>query len=202
MTNEKSVVTPQPVLLAFPSLFEKTHAMRNDPKSALQYSCVLVLAPGYDLTPFKKAMRAAWVEKHGEASGLKPLRPPIKPCAPKADGTWPGGFEEGAYTIRAASRKRQPGVYDRDLTLITDPDKIYAGCKVNARLTAWVWQHATGSGVSFNIDMVQFVEHGDRLDGGSVPGADQVFTNLGGVDVQSLDQLPGGDLDDADSIFA
>lgn len=176
------VLTPKgtPVRLAFPALFKPRPKMvvpgapvdpNNPPK--LTYQAVLLLPPELDLTPFKKAMEAAFKEKF---PGKKPTEPsPIKSCDDKSDmdGYLPGWH----YINTHANANRRPGVVDQGRRPITDENAIFAGCYVRAHVNAFAWTFARKLGVSFGLMNIQLVALGERL-GGASASPNDVFEAL------------------------
>lgn len=157
--TDTSFVTPDPVRLAFPSLFEATPVMKGDPKKKFQ--AVLLIPPGSDLSAYKAAAKAAMIEKWGKAVKLGDNFGLKSADAKAAKGT--DGYEEGGFYINTRS-DYQPGVVDERAVPVSDPEKVYAGCWVNVFLTAYAWEHpAKGKGVSFGLEAVQKVRDGERF---------------------------------------
>ena len=76
---------------------------------------------------------------------------------------------QGAFSLKASTKKR-PIVIDRDKTPLTEDDnKIYAGSFVNTIITLWTQNNAYGKRVNASLDGVQFCAHGDPF---GAPGID------------------------------
>lgn len=163
------IITPE-VRLSFPALFApKPRAVGS---TVMTFQAVLLLPPGIDRKPFNTAMAAAMTAKWGKVQKLPPEKLPIRDCATKDIE----GYEEGWHFINTHSRQ-QPGLVDQRNVVITDPNRIYAGCWVRAYINAFAWSHAQGGkGISFGLNALQFVRDDDRLDGRR--RADEVFTPL------------------------
>ncbi len=72
---------------------------------------------------------------------------------------------EGFWIVNVKS-KSQPGIVDRSLQEVVDPDKLYSGAHYRVSCTPYAWSHATGGkGWSLNLDNVQWHSDGDRFDG-------------------------------------
>jgi len=69
--------------------------------------------------------------------------------------------QQGAYVIKA-STKRRPLVLDRDKSPLTEEDnKIYAGCYVNGIITLWAQNNAYGRRINASLEGIQFSSHGE-----------------------------------------
>jgi hypothetical protein len=67
--------------------------------------------------------------------------------------------------IRPSSNRRVPCV-NRLRNPITDPELLYPGCYVKALLTVFTYSNTGNFGPGFGLRGIQFVEDGERLDGG------------------------------------
>lgn len=162
----------QNVRLAFPALFEKKPTAKGSEKTA--YQATLYLPPNFDVKPLHACMIAAMKQKFGKVLKLDPSKNPIKSGATKE---W-DGLEDDWHFIRSKSQF-QPGVVDQRVAPIIDPDQIYAGCWVNAKIHAFAYDHPTGGkGVSFGLDMIQFARHDDPLTRNSTQAAAKVFSPI------------------------
>lgn len=160
----KTVITPE-CTLSFPALYEPRAAK---PGETPMYSCQLVFAPGTDLKPLMSVAGATLVEKFGadamEQVRLGKLKTPFrKDCESK-------GYPPGTIFMNCRS-KMKPGLVgkhagpDGKPEPISDPAKMYAGCKVRASVTAFAYEQKMNKGVSFSINNLQWLGDGPRLDG-------------------------------------
>lgn len=153
------VVTPE-ATLSFPHLFQPW-APKNSPNQEPKYSCALVFDPGADITELRTAATIAAREKWGdELDGMLAngqIRLPWRTDVAKK------GYAEGSTFINVRSNQA-PGVVDPSLDTITDQNKMYAGCRVRASLTAFAYDTAGNVGVSFALNNVQRIKDGPRLD--------------------------------------
>jgi len=98
---------------------------------------------------------------------LKAKLPAEKICLKDGDDTMRPEME-GAYTIKASTKKR-PLVIDRSKSPITEDDNvIYAGCYVNAIISLWPQNNQFGKRVNAQLDGVQFVRDGEPFGDGGV----------------------------------
>ncbi len=67
--------------------------------------------------------------------------------------------------IRTKSKRRVPCV-DRKALPITDAELLYAGCYVRAMVAVYTYSNKGNHGPGFGLRAVQFIEDGERLDGG------------------------------------
>ncbi|MEE9366991.1 MAG: DUF2815 family protein [Dehalococcoidales bacterium] len=143
---------------SFPNLFEAVSFNNGKPK----FSVVMIFPKSTDLGPLKAAARVAaqafW--PNGLPSNL---RSPFRDGSEKVD--WEGFGSETIFIT--ASTLRKPGVVDRQLNHIIEPDKFYAGCYARATINAFAYDQAGNKGVSFGLLNVQFLRDGDSLAGGT-----------------------------------
>lgn len=89
------------------------------------------------------------------------------------------GYGDGTSFLVASSKNR-PAVVDRNPEVhIAEADgKIYAGCRVNAVVRLYAYDHKVGGkGVSAELKCVQFVADDESLGGGRVNPEDE-FENM------------------------
>jgi len=80
---------------------------------------------------------------------------------------------EGAYVIKASTKKR-PTVIDRDKTQLLEEDgKPYSGCYVNAILDLWPQNNGYGKRVNATLLGVQFYKDGEAFTSGPVDVSDE-----------------------------
>ena len=85
---------------------------------------------------------------------------------------------EGAYTIKASTKKR-PLVIDRDKSPITEDDnKIYSGCYVHSIISLWAQNNQYGKRINAQLDGVQFAKDGEPF-------------GEGGIDANEFDEFDG-----------
>lgn len=82
---------------------------------------------------------------------------------------------------------RQPGIVDRKLQPILDPNEIYSGCYARVSLTAFAYSHQTGGrGVTFGLNHVQKLADGEPL--GGITRAEDDFSALDDEDDYDVDE--------------
>lgn len=147
--------------LSFPALFEP-RAVAKDKPDEKKYQATILIPAGESLKPFHKAMEHVMREKWGKLFKLSARNNPIHDCAEKPELD---GYEAGWHFIGTSS-KYQPQLLDRQKKEVLDPELFYPGCWVRLFCNAYAWDHPQGGkGISFGLNAVQWVEHGDRLDG-------------------------------------
>jgi len=158
---------------SFPTLFKPESYEGGKEK----YSVVMVFPKGADLGPFKAAARAA-------AAARWPAGLPANLRSPFRDGAEKGDLEGfGPDTVFiTASTIRKPGVVDRQLNHIIEPEKFYAGCYARATVSAFAYDQRGNKGVSFGLHNVQFLRDGESLAGGT-KAEDDFETVEGGEDM-------------------
>ena len=87
---------------------------------------------------------------------------------------------EGAYTLKASTKKR-PVVINKDRAPLTEDDNvIYAGCYVNAIFSLWAQNNQYGKRINAQLDGVQFAADGEPFGEGGI-SVDE-FADFGGDD--------------------
>ena len=78
----------------------------------------------------------------------------------------------------SCTSKRKPGVVDKDLNPIIDPDEVYSGCYGRAALNLYPFNAAGTKGVAVGLNHIQKLEDGERLGGSGI----SVEAAFGGFD--------------------
>lgn len=184
------------VRLSFPVLAEPKMVMNGATEDkTLYFQASFLLPPDFDRKPVLRALteakKAAWGDTPMKFEGHKN---PLRECS-KLERRY-DGYADGWFVIRTKT-KRKPALVDRNGQPLTDPSKLYAGCWVNAFLSAFTWDHKLGGkGLSLSLNAIQFVRDGDRLDGGV--NALDVFEPL---DDSEIETLAGSGADGIDDIL-
>ena len=156
------VISP-PFRVSFPAVFEPKAFEGNDPK----YSILAVWTPSEFKATEKKAWKAmlamldeASMEKFGKKLKAAKVRHPLRKGEEKEHLQ---GFEAGQI-FATLSTKIRPGLVDRELLPIIDPNEFYAGCYARATLTAYGYSNVT-KGVALGLGNIQKLGDGEPLDG-------------------------------------
>ena len=72
---------------------------------------------------------------------------------------------EGMYFLNASSNGK-PGIVDRDLNEILDPDEVYSGCWGRASIDFYPYDINGNRGIAVGLNNVQKQKDGERLGGG------------------------------------
>lgn len=72
-----------------------------------------------------------------------------------------------SYYFNCSSKKR-PGVVDREMNHIIDPDDVYSGCYARINVNFYPYDTSGNRGIAVGLNHVQKLDDGDRLGGGSV----------------------------------
>lgn len=166
------------VRLSYPNLFTpKTH---DDGKQS--YTCALLVPKNHPAmaqiaAAREKVIRAEFNGKHmtkdlpikdGDVGQIDPIT-----RQPNGPGPAPG------HWVLNTSAKQKPHTVDQNVQPILDPGKLYAGCYVNASVSVYAYFQATGNGITFGLDGVQWAADGERLDGR--PEAGDMFKPVAGA---------------------
>jgi hypothetical protein len=167
----------------------KSRAFREgqDAKYSL---CVLI--PKEDKATLKK-IKAAIDEAVSEGISSKwKGKKPANLKLPLRDGDEERADEaaeyEGMYFLNATSTQK-PGIVDKDLNEILDPDEVYSGCWGRVSLNFYPFDVSGNRGVGVGLNNVQKLKDGERL-GSARASAESDF----GDDFEDYDEDDDDDL--------
>lgn len=154
------------VRLSFPSLWQ--HESFGG-ESTGKYAATFIL----DKTAHAKQIAQI---QEGIAEALKEMKvkalPPDKICLKDGDTTGREEYE-GAYIIKASTKKR-PTIIDRDKSPLLEEDgKPYSGCYVNAIINLWRQDNSYGKRINAGLLGVQFAKDGEAFGTGPVDVTDE-----------------------------
>ncbi len=156
--ESKKVVTPT-FRVSFPYIFKPSAFKDQEPK----YSLTMLFDKKTDLSPLKKIMKAAAVEKWGIDQKKWPkFKHPVFRDG-DADKPDTQGYENTIFTT--AKSKTQPGLVDQRLQPILNERDFYAGCFARAEIIAYAYDQAGNKGIGFSLQNIQKTAEGDRLGG-------------------------------------
>jgi hypothetical protein len=149
--------------LSYPYLFTPQKA--TEPGQKDKYGTVLIFEKDVDTRPMREAAMRVAIARWPDAPNMfraGKLRWPFRndPETVKAKG-----YPEGSSFIGSNAGSNKPGVVDASLNDVLNPDEAYAGRYVFANVTVKTWEKRGNKGVSFFLNNVQILEHGERLDG-------------------------------------
>lgn len=171
--------------LSYPAFYVPRRA-KNSTKD--KFGCTLIFSPGTDLSPMKKAAFDCAVERWGDKGRADYEAGRLK--RPLLDGSDPRYSDKpeliGNMFIRAFS-ERKPGLVDRKLNVVLPQDGddlFYPGAWVQASVRPFCYDTDGNKGVSFGLQNVQWIRHGERLAGG--PSAQDEFEALPDDDLTEM----------------
>lgn len=136
----------------------------SDGQDAKYSMCILI--PKEDKATLKK-IKAAIEEatQEGIASKWGGKRP-ANLKLPLRDGDEERAYEaeeyEGMYFLNASSNSK-PGIVDKDLNEILDPDEVYSGCWGRVSINFYPFNSNGNKGVGAGLNNVQKVKDGEHL---------------------------------------
>jgi len=75
-----------------------------------------------------------------------------------------------------ANSTQKPGIVDKDLVEILDPDEVYSGCYGRASISFYPFNVNGNRGVGVGLNNIQKLSEGERL-GGSRASAEDDFSD-------------------------
>ena len=161
-----TTITTGKVRLSYAKLFTPSAAPGSD---KLKYS-VSVLIDKNDKETLRKINAAIEEAKEVGKSSKWGGKIPTKLHLPLRDGDEDRPEDaayKGMYFFNASS-ERKPGVVDRDLNAILDPEEVYSGCYGRVNVNFYPYDSNGNRGVAAGLNHVQKVADGERLGGGAV----------------------------------
>jgi hypothetical protein len=130
-----------------------------------KYSTVILIPKGdkATLTKIKKAIEAAKELGTSKWGG----KIPANLTTPLRDGDVDREDQEeykGMYFINCSS-KTKPGVVDKDLNEILDPEEVYSGCYARVSVNFFPYNTNGNKGVGCGLNNLQKIADGDYLGG-------------------------------------
>lgn len=159
--NEQNIITP-PGIVSFPRVWTPK---AFEPGKEPEYGLILVFDPDADLTPLKKAIKAAVVSKFGadyKEKGIK-LRNPIRPASDYASYGEP--FDVDGRVFINAKTRTAPGIVDRRAQPILNQSEFYAGCLARASVYCHPYDTKGNKGVTLLLNNIQKTGDGKQIAG-------------------------------------
>lgn len=167
-TKTSTTVVTGLVRFSYVHVFEKYGVDGNEPK----YSCQLIIDKSDKATLSKIYAAIDEAVKNGESklknkngvlvtTGLKmPLRDGDTDPEKAGDETYKDKF------FLNANSNRQPGVVDRKVQKIIDPDSVYSGGYGKACVTFFAFNASGNKGIAVGLQHIQWLKDGEPLGGG------------------------------------
>lgn len=126
-----------------------------------KYAVTMLFPKDTDLTPLKKIYLAAATEKWGpKPKWPKDMQNPFRDGNEKTQFQ---GYENHIFVT--ATSKQRPGVVDKNLQPIIDPEEFYSGCYARATVIAFAYDVKGKKGVSFALQNIQKLKDGEAFTG-------------------------------------
>lgn len=189
----KTTVTTPEFRISYPKVFKPE---TNKLSGKLEYSIEALFSKTTDFKTMKEAAKNACINKWGtdEKKWPRNLKSPFRDQGEKErDGTLPEGLVKGATFIRfkCDGSKHKPVVVGPDRGEILEESKFYAGGFARASVAAFAYSQAGNNGVSFGLNMLQFVRDGEPFSGR--PKVEDAF--------EPIAQVEDGAAQDASGLF-
>jgi hypothetical protein len=156
MNDIVKLITPK-ARASFPNLFApKAFA----PGMEAKYSLTLLIPKSADISALREATTQVAKEKWGSKMPKK-LKSPLR----DGDSDESARPEMAGHWFIRATAKTKPGLVDKDLQAIIDPEDFYAGCWCRASLIPFAYDQAGNQGVSFALLNVQKLKDDEPFTG-------------------------------------
>ena len=166
--NQTKVVTGINTRWSYVHVFEPYDP--NGYEANAKYSVCLIIPKNDEETvnKIKNAIKCAYQEgevklkgSNGKLLAFESLRSPLH------DGDLEKLGDEvyaNSYYLNAKTNKK-PGIVDRALNEITDPEAVYSGCYGRASITFYAYNFNGNKGIACSLNNLQLVKDGERLSG-------------------------------------
>lgn len=179
MSSDPKTVVIRNVRLSFPNLFRPSAAKGKDgqPQGEPVFSSAFILDKKANAADIKALEAAVALVKKEKWQG-KPVNMKNKSIRDGAEKAATEGYGDAIVFI-SARNKRRPMVVDRNPTvpIVEGDPRLFAGCYVNAEVSAWAQDNQFGKGVNWSLNKVQYVREGDPFGEGQRP-VEESFSNL------------------------
>lgn len=157
-------ITTGKVRFSYAHVFQP-YAFDSNPDKA-QYS-VCILIDKKDKATIHKIQKAINAAKELGKTSKWQNKVPAKLWDPLRDGDEEHPEDEtfrGKAFVNAKSNQK-PGIVDRELNLILDPEEFYSGCYGRASLTFFPFANSGNNGIGCALNNLQKLSDGERLGG-------------------------------------
>lgn len=164
MPNE-SIITGL-VRFSYVHIFEKTSFEDQKPTYSIS-----LLIPKKDLDTVKKIKKGisktindnlTTFKVDSEAAALR-IKKFWTPLRDGDDEKEEDSAYEGHYFITAKAHTRRPGIVDKNLKSIIDPEEVYSGCYGRADISFFAYNTSGSKGIGCSLENVQKVKDGEIL---------------------------------------
>lgn len=151
---------------------------------------ICLLIPKEDKATIKK-IRAAIDEAIAEGVASKwGGKKPANLKLPLRDGDDERAEEDESYVgmfFLNANSNQKPGIVDRDLNEILDPEEVYSGCWGRASINFYPFNSNGNKGVGVGLNNIQKLKDGERLGGARASAEDDFGDGFDDVDDEDDD---------------
>lgn len=148
----------------FRSSYAFVHEPRETPNGDMKYQLCMIF--NKDDAKQLKSIAQAVVNACASRFGTDINKWPKNLKCPMRDGDEERDNAEYENTFfMNCGNKNKPGIVDRQVQPITDPNEFYSGCYARASLSFYSYDVKGNKGVGTGLNNLMFWEDGDRLDG-------------------------------------
>ena len=171
--NSTRIILGPQTRWSYVNVWEPKSIDGSNPKYSVQF-----LIPKTDqatLDKVRAAIEAAYHEGEAKLKGGSRFVPALEDIkSPLRDGDRERKGDPvyaGMYFLNANSTQK-PGIVDRDLNEILDPDEVYSGCWGRASINFYAFNVNGNRGVGVGLNNIQKLKDGDRLGGARAKAED------------------------------
>ena len=163
--NPTKVVTGPDIKMSYLHILEPASINGSNPKYSGSF---LIPKNSPDVAKIRAAIQAAYDEGQAKLKGSGKSVPPLaslKTPLRDGDAERPGDEEYAGYYFVNANNTTQPGIVDRNLNPILDPDEIYSGIFGRVSLNFYAFNSNGNRGIACSLANVMKCKDGPRLGG-------------------------------------
>ena len=169
--NPTKVVTGPDIKMSYLHILEPASINGSNPKYSGSF---LIPKSSPDVAKIRAAIQAAYDEGQAKLKGNGKTVPPLatlKTPLRDGDAERPGDEEYAGYYFVNANNTTKPGIVDRNLNPILDPEEIYSGIFGRVSLNFYAFNSNGNRGIACSLSNVMKCKDGPRL-GGHASAAD------------------------------
>ena len=163
--NPTKVITGPRTKMSYLHVLEPASINGSNPKYSGSF---LIPKDSPDVEKITKAIQAAYEDGQAKLKGSSKVAPALaalKTPLRDGDAERPGDEAYAGYYFVNANNSSKPGVVDKDLNPIMDPDEVYSGIFGRVSLTFYAFNSNGNKGIACALNNIQKLADGPRLGG-------------------------------------
>ncbi|MCH1940007.1 DUF2815 family protein [Holdemania massiliensis] len=175
--EKKATVTIGPVRLSYEHIWEP-FAFKEGDEPKYSASLIIKKSDKENLAKVKEAMEAAILKGINScySGGKRPKKLELALRDGDVDRDEDEAYAGAMYINAKSSVKYRPFVVDKRKAPISDEEKVYSGCYVQASVTFYPYENSGNTGVGCSLNGIMKWEDGEKL--ANSISADEAFADI------------------------